>query len=201
MYLTGYNVSHTSYIRKYAKSEKKINSGKLTGKVIPQIVKECHIATPTVMIKKEYLKQQGIRFIEKFRVGEDTCFWLELLRNTKLLGIDYPYVIVNVGKGSSTSDYRKQLQGIGNILSFVLSDKEFSQYHKEVSNLCSAYIYNSNMVLLIENGNDNILQYTEEWNRKNPIEVVKRLIYLFKYQGVSVTVKKIAQKYGGKIFK
>jgi hypothetical protein len=57
------------------------------------------------------------------------------------------------------------------------------------------------MVLLIENGNDNILQYTEEWNRKNPIEVVKRLIYLFKYQGVSVTVKKIAQKYGGKIFK
>ena len=201
MYLTGYNVSHTSYIRKYGKNEKKINSGELTGKVIPKIVKECHIATPTVMIKREYLKKQGVRFIEKFRIGEDTCFWLELLRNTKLLGIDYPYVIVNVGKGSSTSDYRKQLHGIGNILSFVLSDTEFSQYHKEVSNLCSAYIYNSNMILSIENGNDNILQYAEEWNRKNPIEVVKRLIYLFKYQGVGVTVKKIAQKYGGKIFK
>ncbi len=201
MYLTGYNVSHTSYIRKYGKSEKEINSGELTGKVIPQIVKECPIATPTVMIKREYLKQQGIRFIEKFKVGEDTCFWLELLRNTKLLGIDYPYVIVNVGKGSSTSDYRKQLQGIGNILSFVLSDKEFSQYHKEISNLCSAYIHNSNMILSIEKGNNNVLQYVEEWDKKNPIKAIQRLIFLFKYQGVSITLKKIAQKYGGKISK
>ena len=151
--------------------------------------------------KREYLKKQEVRFIEKFKIGEDTCFWLELLRNTKLLGIDYPYVIVNVGKGSSTSDYRKQLLGIGNILSFVLSDKEFSQYHREISNLCSSYIYNSNMISSIEKGNNNVLQYVEEWNRKNPIEIVKRLIYLFKYQGIGVTLKKIAQKYGGKISK
>ena len=201
MYLTGYNVSHTSYIRKHGKTEDTMNSGELTGKVIPQIVEKCLIATPTVMIKREYLKKQGVRFIEKFRIGEDICFWLELLRNTKLLGIDFPYVIVNVGKGSSTFDYRKQLQGTGNILSFVLSDKEFSQYHREISNLCSSYIYNSNMILSIEKGNNNVLQYVEEWDKKNPIKAIQRLIFLFKYQGVGVTLKKIAQKYGGKISK
>jgi len=201
MYLTGYNVSHTSYIRRYGKNEKKINSGKLTGKVIPQIVEKCLIATPTVMIKREYLKKQGVRFIEKFRIGEDTCFWLELLRDTRLLGIDYPYTIVNTDKLSSASNYQKQLEGIGNILGFVLSDKEFSQYHREVSNLCSSYIYNSNMILSIEKGNNNVLQYVEEWDKKNPIKAIQRLIFLFKYQGVGVTLKKIAQKYGGKISK
>ena len=201
MYLTGYNVSHTSYIRRYKKTKEVINSGNLTGKVIPQIIGECHIATPTVMIKNEYLKEKGVRFIEKFKIGEDTCFWLELLRNTKLLGIDYPYTIVNTDKSSSTSNYKKQLEGIGNILGFVLSDSEFSKYFKEISNLCSAYVYNSSMISLMEGGNTEVLQYSEIWDRRNPVEVIQRLIFLFKYQGVGLTIKKIAQKYGEKILK
>ncbi|MBP8689340.1 glycosyltransferase [Patescibacteria group bacterium] len=190
IYLTKYNVSHTSYIRRNNKRDKTVDIGKLTGIVIPQIIQSCQIATPTVMVKTEYLKKNGFRFREDIRVGEDTCFWLDILRDTKLLGIDKALTIVNVNPNSAANNPRKHLEGLTNIIGYLLQDKEYSKYHVSISNLCHRYIEVSEE---IASGKESGYLLEEKLASMNK---VSKLFYLFKYQGISLTIKKIIWKYG-----
>jgi len=194
MYLSNYNVGHTSYIRRGEGREEVINIGKLTGTVIPEIIHSCKIATPTVMIKTKYLKKNGFKFREDIKIGEDTCFWLEVLRNTKLLGIDKALTIVNANSKSAAFDSEKHLEGLTNVLGYLLTDTEYSRYHKEISNLYRRYVEVSKDVTIKEEsknleGRERVFQ--------NKLE---KLFYLFKYQGVILTTKKIIWKYGPRIF-
>jgi hypothetical protein len=195
MELTKYDVSHTSYIRRHKTREEIVNTGKLSGIVIPEIVKSCQIATPTAMIKTKYLNDNKFRFREDMRVGEDTCFWLDILRNTKLLGIDRPLTIVNVNPDSAANDPKKHLEGLTNILGYLFTDKEYSQYAEEISNLCNRYV---EIVEEIKLGKESGYQVQEKLASKNKLT---KLFYLFKYQGVLLTIKKIIWKYGPRIFK
>lgn len=142
MMLFNSNVSHTSYLRKGFNKEVVIDSGKLNGRVIPKIIYNCPIATPTVMIKKELLNIKRYRFNVKLSIGEDTCFWLELLRHNEILGINEDLTIVNVSESSSAYNLQKQIIGLKTILTFILNDEEYNQYDFEIALLCSAYIDN-----------------------------------------------------------
>ena len=104
MHLTGFNISHTSYRTEDKGMKEVVHSGKLDGVVIPQIIESCTIATPTVMIRNQFLKDTGYRFREDLRVGEDTVFWLEVLKNQKILGIDKPLTEVKVDATSARND-------------------------------------------------------------------------------------------------
>ena len=190
MMLTGYDVSHTSYIRRSTSGDKHIDVGQLTGIVIPEIIKSCQIATPTVMIKTKYLKENGFKFREDMKIGEDTCFWLEILRNTKLLGIDKPLTIVNVSERSSANDSKKHLEGLTNILGYLLIDKEYSKYHESISNLCRRYVEVSEEIRLGKEPGYLLEEKLASMGK------VSKLFYLFKYQGVFLTIKKIIWKYG-----
>lgn len=192
MYLTKYNVGHTSYIRRNKREDKIVDIGKLTGVVIPEIIKSCQIATPTVMIKTKYLEENGFKFREDMKIGEDTCFWLEILRNTKLLGIDKPLTIVNVSEKSSANDSKKHLEGLTNILGYLLTDKEYSQYHESISNLCRRYVEVSEEITLGKEPGYLLEEKLASMGK------VSKLFYLFKYQGVLLTIKKIIWKYGPK---
>lgn len=194
MYLTQYNVSHTSYIRKSPIRSVLIDVGLMTGKVIPRIVGSCQIATPTVMIKSDYLKKNKFKFKEDIRIGEDTCFWLELLRNTKLLGIDKAYTIVNVNENSAANNPRKQIEGLTNILSFLLSDKEFSKYHHEISNIMIRFLELSREITKEDFPHGKSYDGITFWERK-PSNPILKMIYLIKYQGFILTIKKILRKY------
>lgn len=189
MSLTQYYVSHTSYIRRNKRGDKIINVGNLTGTVIPEIIRSCQIATPTVMIKTEYLRKNNFKFREDMRVGEDTCFWLEILRDTKLLGIEEPMTIVNISDKSSANDSNKHLEGLTNILGFLLSDKEYSKHHEEISNLCSRYVQVSEEILTGKESG-----YVLE-EKLASMDKFSKLIYLFRYQGIHLTIKKITWKY------
>jgi hypothetical protein len=197
MKLYGYKVSHTSYIRRNIKSEELIKSGEFTGMVFPQIISSCPIATPTAMMETDFLKKSGVKFVKEFKIGEDTCFWLDLLRETKLLGIKKAYTIVNVNSNSAAIDHQKQIIGLTNILRHIFSDKQLSKFHREISNLCSAYISTSTQITIDESKHlvSPTITYYTPWNREKPWTIFPRAIFLFKYQGVLITMKKVCKKY------
>lgn len=188
--LTNAVISHTSYIRRYKKVDKIVDVGKLGGFMIPEIITSCRIATPTVMIRTSYLKEKALKFREDIRIGEDTCFWIEILRNEQLLGLEEPLTIVNVGNSSAAYDKEKNIEGLANILQYIFSVKEFRQYHKEISNLCDSYMQISREITF---GKESGLEL--ESNLESSNKVIK-LFKLFKYQGVPLTIKKIIWKYG-----
>lgn len=194
MVLTQSNISHTSYIRRGCGKDVIIESGKTSGRVIPDILSSCPIATPTVMLRSDYLKKSHVRYREDFRIGEDVCFWLEILRNNDLLGIEEPFTVVNVNTDSAYNNLEKQLLGLTNILNFILADKEYRQYHVQIANLCRGFFELSHKIEVKNNTNLNS-NISQTWSLSNPSSIPSRLIYLFKYQGVFLTVKKIFRKY------
>lgn len=133
-------ISHTSFIQRFADREEIIRNGRMSGNVIPLIIGSCHIATPTVMLNRDYIMKNGIRFIESFRYGEDICLWLEILKRCDLLGIDRPLSVVNSDLNSTTYDPRKSIEGLSNILQYILSDEHYRRYHQHIAHVCNRYV-------------------------------------------------------------
>lgn len=201
MCLSGSKVSHTSYIRKFGRSREIVFSGRLSGKVIPQIISNCPIATPTVMLETDYVRSNKFKYREDFKIGEDICFWLEILRNQKILGIETPYSIVNVNKNSAINSSEKQLIGLSNILRFVVSDKEFGKYYSEINQLCNVLTkFSEELVIKNNSAKSEIVEPIKHWSLLRPFEILSKLISLFRYQGVFLTTKKIIWKYTPKAF-
>ena len=190
MHLTGSNISHTSYKIEENGMKEVVHSGKLDGVVIPQIIESCTIATPTVMIKNQFLRDTGLRFREDFKFGEDTTFWLEVLRNQEILGIDKPFTVVKVDATSARNDLEKHLEGLKNILSYILNDSDYSEYYQQIAKLCLRYAEVAGQVALLKNGN------TSGERREG---LIRKFIRLSKYQGLPLTVKKIFRKYSSRI--
>lgn len=81
-------LSHTSY-QYFGSStiyQSTSHSGKLSGRVYPDIIFNCLIATPTVMLRKKKLGQ--LRFEEKLKVGEDVVLWIRIAQRSEIIGID-----------------------------------------------------------------------------------------------------------------
>ncbi len=190
MYLTKSNISHTSYTSKENGKKEVVHSGKLNGIVIPQIIESCTIATPTVMMRHQFLDDGGHRFREDLRVGEDTVFWLEVLKSQKILGIDKPLTEVKVDATSARNNLEKHLEGLKNILSYILNDNDYSKYYQQIAKLCLRYAEVAGQVALLRKGN--VRGEVSEG-------VIRKFIRLSKYQGFGLTVKKILRKYSSKI--
>ena len=52
------------------------------------------------MIKRQFLIENNLYFKEDIKYGEDICFWLSILKNNDLLGIDDPLTVVNVNSNN-----------------------------------------------------------------------------------------------------
>lgn len=68
------NISYTSYTRHGGGEDKVMRDTQLTGLVVPKIIRGASIATPTVIVSRNLLNLHNIRFNEKIRIGEDSCF-------------------------------------------------------------------------------------------------------------------------------
>lgn len=162
--------SHTSYIRRDENSnEKIINIGEMNGIIYPQIIGSCAIATPTVMIKTQYLRENNFYYQGNLSLGEDICFYIKILENVNVIGIEEPLSIVNVNSTSSAYNYQKQLEGIKNIVEFILNDKKARKYNFEIYRIMKEYVnvYNN----FVNQRNDIELLLNEI--KKYKIEVVK----------------------------
>ena len=133
-------ISHTSYERKWNDEKTIIHSGKDDGHCERKMVYNCPIATPTVMLDANWIKNNGLFFNEKLEIGEDTCFWLDIFKKgVFLVGIDKALTRVNVGKKAAAYDDRKQIVGLKTIITYLLNDDYYASFDYEISQLMKAY--------------------------------------------------------------
>ena len=116
-------LSHTSYQRMTADGTpvRLVRSGTLTGRVYPQIIRRCTIATPTVMVRSEALGERR-RFEESLRVGEDVIMWTGLAKEAAILGIDEPLTKVRIHGNNASLSPRAQMAGLRNLIDHAIKD-------------------------------------------------------------------------------
>jgi len=102
-------LSHTSYQRMDAAGGfiDTVASGEFRGRLYPEIISCCLIATPTVMIRSEALA--GHRFDENLKLGEDVLLWIQLARDWEIFGMAEPLTKVRMHGGNAVLDPEKQL--------------------------------------------------------------------------------------------
>ena len=132
-------ISYTSYVKRSITSQEIIGGYGMSGIVVPRIISSCPIATPTVIINKKIIEKNNYEFNEKIRIGEDTCFWLEIAKKYEILHVDNALTVVNVDDASSAYDNTKFIVGIRNILAYLLNDSYYSKYMYEISLLCNDF--------------------------------------------------------------
>ena len=208
MVLKKYKVSHASYIREGLDEESIVmHSGIQTGKMIPELIKSCQIATPTVMIETNFLKNNHYLFNPNLVYGEDTCFWLTILKKEKLLGIDIPLAIVHANSSSSAYDVSKQIIGIKTILAFVLNDSVLNIYVLEISRLSQYYInlVNSSQntfkeaqdmekATIVDEDRYNAIINSHSWKITAPLRKAKTGINMIKNEGFGYFLKRLYKK-------
>jgi len=213
MELNNSAVSHTSYLRKGLDTTIIMHSGILNGKAIPRIIYSCGIATPTVMIRKDILNDSKYRFNTDLTIGEDTCFWLELLRNNDILGIDEPWTIVNVNNESAAYNNSKQILGIKAIIKYIMNDKDYIKYDYEISLLFKIFIDLLTIKKDIKSNDEEIVIYppigycpncidmlnSRSWKITKPLRRCGDFIRYLKKHGLIKTLKKIFFKIRWKI--
>lgn len=183
-------MSHTSYYRNMDGVITEIMSGKDRGHCQRKLMYSCPIATPTVMFDAAWLKNSDIRFNENIGIGEDTIFWLQIAKNSYIIGIDEALTIVHAHNGSHAYDLNKQIIGFKNIIRFLLNDEYYSKFDQEISGLMRPYIGFVDSMYPEDNFIDNVLK---KHNTKVGRSVVK-LIYFTKHEGLIHTMKLSARK-------
>ena len=101
--------SHTSYLRKseFKSAVDKVDTSHHVGAgQIGYILSfGCGIATPTVMIKRQVLENQSIRYDQSKRYGEDIFFYIDVLDQVSELGhVDEYLSMVYVNSASSANN-------------------------------------------------------------------------------------------------
>jgi len=88
------------------------------------------------MLRRD-LWDEGFRFSEEFRIGEDVVLWLRIAARHGVLGLDEALTIVRASPVSTAYDRAKQSMGVANILTAVRSTPELACYENEVERLAA----------------------------------------------------------------
>ena len=196
-------ISHTSYIRRSSNSgDILLPVGLISGDVKKEIIYSCQIATPTVMVKREYLLKNKIMFNENYKYAEDICFYLELLKANELYGIDQALSVVNVSSESAAFDKKKQIEGLKNVLNYVLNDNVYKKFDYSIEELICLIgrIYKN------EQSDDlsctiNEIYNSKSWRITKPLRLAGKFIRILKKEGIFIALKKTFLKLRSKIKK
>lgn len=183
-------MSHTSYIRNMNNEKKVIHSGTDNGHCQKKMMYSCPIATPTVMLNKKWLKKSGVTFNENVKVGEDTIFWLQIVKNNYIVGIDKPLSIVYANNQSHAYDIKKQIIGFKNIIRFLLNDDYYSKLDQGIAEAMKPYI---NFVSTLNPENSDIDVILSRHNSMLGRGFVK-FAYFTKHEGLMYAIKRLARK-------
>ncbi len=112
--------SHTSYLRMDSEGKymEKMESGKFCGQVYPQILTGCPIATPTVMVRAEILREYC--FEEDVHVGEDIILWSCIAQKSPVLGMEEPLSKIRIHGAAASNDAYAQLRGNRNVIDYAV---------------------------------------------------------------------------------
>lgn len=128
MLLRGSDLSYTSYIRQSENESVKIDGSNDDAAILKTTIYSCRIATPTVMIKRSVLEKTGVRYNTQIRIGEDVCFYLELMKYARPSYCDGYLSIVHVQDSSAALDDEKQIIGFKNIMAYLFNDSFYYKY-------------------------------------------------------------------------
>ena len=180
---TNGKILHTSYLKIENEKEEEVHSGLETGRCAKTLIYSCQIATPTVMLDLKWLKKKNALFNVDLGIGEDTCLWLELMKNDEyLVGIDEPLSKVHVGNESAAYDEKKQVEGLKAIIKYLINDDYYSKFDLQVSYLMQAYAHYVGKV------------YAPE---EEPIingGMFKKFAFFAKNEGIKSALKRTAKK-------
>jgi len=115
-------MSHTSYQRIDADGKviEDVASGRFAGRVYPEIILSCPIATPTVMVRREAFGFPEARFEEALSFGEDIILWMRLARRTEILGLTEPLTQVRIHGRNADLDEDVQIASRKNTITLML---------------------------------------------------------------------------------
>ena len=135
----------------------------ISGNVFQKFLFSCNIATPTVMIRTEILKNnKTLRFIENTRFGEDTLLWFNMLSLYPLHKLNKKLTLVRVRGGNASKMASIQLRA-RHFIYIYLKNENFTLNGKKVNFVARTLYYFSSRINKI--------------NPKNN-EFFSRLIYL-----------------------
>jgi glycosyltransferase involved in cell wall biosynthesis len=128
-------ISHTAYNRVDKKNRflERVALGSDEATSFPRIVQVCQIATPTVMLKRDLVKDA--LFVERYRVGEDVCLWIKLASQHDIRYIRKPLTSVRYTPDSTANDKRSLDKGLINIAHYVINDDSLSGCEPEIHTL------------------------------------------------------------------
>ncbi len=142
MVATKAKISHTSYLRKdESGKENVVSSGLTSGHVQLQLMSSCPIAMPTVMLTRECIEIYPMLFPASISIGEDVCYWLQILKTEYLVGINDVLATVHTNSKSSAYEPEKQILGLKNIITFLLTDEYYKKHDPELANIMRDYSY------------------------------------------------------------
>lgn len=136
--------SYTDYIAKENNTEQ---LHKCFHKDDEEYIYNCKIATPTIMMNRNFIVENNLKYRDNLTVCEDACFYLDILKRTDLWHVDGAFSIVNIEKSSCVNNIPRRLEGIKNILRYVLCDEYYQMKEKAIANLCEGYLVFSNTSL------------------------------------------------------
>jgi glycosyltransferase involved in cell wall biosynthesis len=169
-------ISYTTYIRRDDQKETIMRDSQLTGLVVPKIISGASIATPTVVVSRKFLLDNDIRFREDIRLGEDSCFWLEVAKYSEILLVDEPLTIVNVDTNSAAYNEEKSIAGIKNILVYLLTDDYYSKFNYDISLVCDNF-HKINQEVLMKRNRSSTGNIVAESSRFSTLKVKVRQPY------------------------
>ena len=134
------------------------------------------------MIDRKWLLSLNILFDTKKSIGEDTCFWLELMKNdTYLIGIDKPLTIVHIGDNAAAYSDQKQIIG------YLLQDNYYSKFNQELSYIMQAFIGYVTKESITDQ-EKRLKEHLKEYNS------IQKLFFFMRTEGLKSTTRRVASK-------
>lgn len=106
--------SYTVFNDKTREYIKEVKCDSMIGRVFPKIMYSSPIATPSVVIRKEALKDEEIRFADKLTAGEDSCLWIKLSLFSQVGCVPESLVRVRWRGNNAAGDIKRQIEARAN---------------------------------------------------------------------------------------
>lgn len=170
-HIVGANVIHKSYLKE--KNYQYLSSGS----IYENLLRECFIFTPTVMVKRECLERVGF-FNENLRIAEDYDLWLRIADKFQIGFLDQPLVIRNRHKNNLTEDrYLYIISGIQMMEELYRKDKG-SKRRKKIIEEELGKRYFALGYYFFDLGQQKEAQYNFLKSLKYSIQSIRPLLYL-----------------------
>ncbi len=132
---TGVAFSHTSYDRVDDRTGEttEIFTDYFKGPVYPGIISFCPVATPTVMVRADVMRDN--LFPDNIHIGEDIISWISIAHDHEFGALKAPLTTVRISAGTTSVSTAKSQRGILNILSSVVGHSLHGDNHTEILSL------------------------------------------------------------------